>query len=490
MKKTALILLTTWFLSQGFSQEFGQLPKIDREKLLLDLDILYQSLDQFHSGMYWYTPKDSVDAAFGIVREQINRPMNLLEFHKLIAPLVALSREDHTDIELPRYITDQISRGETGVFLPLRVVFLGHRLYCLQNGSDDTLAIENLEITSINGETPEAIVDKIGSLFASDGYIKQVKYSDLRNFNFSRYYFYFYGNIPSFEIKFESLPETVHLTALAADHISRNLKERYPSARSDRPPLEFSTLGNQTAYLGIHTFSNTTIERESSYKTLDHFLQQSFRTIHRDSIHNLIIDISRNGGGSESNEGLLYSYFGSNYRKYTKVWVKARKVTADNGTDAPIRLKAFGITERMLQNRKMRDGSLERKKHAGFGLMAFKKDPGFRFHGTTYILISPVTYSGGSEFANMMYSNNLATFVGQETGGGYYGNTSGYNRMLTLPHSAIMVHIPALRFVMNVAPKLPFGSGVPPHFEVIPTIEEYTSGENAALNYVLQLIED
>ncbi|MDA7730327.1 hypothetical protein N8833_01015 [Salibacteraceae bacterium] len=34
------------------------------------------------------------------------------------------------------------------------------------------------------------------------------------------------------------------------------------------------------------------------------------------------------------------------------------------------------------------------------------------------------------------------------------------------------VGIPALQFVMNVEPKLPFGRGVIPHYEVIPTFEE------------------
>jgi hypothetical protein len=32
-----------------------------------------------------------------------------------------------------------------------------------------------------------------------------------------------------------------------------------------------------------------------------------------------------------------------------------------------------------------------------------------------------------------------------------------------LPHSKITVEIPAIQFVMNVEPKLPFGSGVKPH---------------------------
>ena len=153
--------------------------------------------------------------------------------------------------------------------------------------------------------------------------------------------------------------------------------------------------------------------------------------------------------------------------------VKTQKATLDNGIDKPITLKAIGFFERLFNNKKMKDGSLERRGSIGKGLMAYKKEPDYKFSGKSYVLISPVTYSGGSEFSNMMYTQDLATFVGQETGGSYLGNTSGYSKELVLPHSKIKISIPALQFVMNVKPKLPFGRGVIPHHEVIPNFEEY-----------------
>ena len=187
---------------------------------------------------------------------------------------------------------------------------------------------------------------------------------------------------------------------------------------------------------------------------------------------------------------MLYSYFGKNYQKYKKVRTKTQKATLDNGTDKPITLKAFGFFEKIFATIKMKDGSLERRESIGKGLMAYHKEPNYKFYGKIYVIISPVTYSGGSEFSNMMYTQDLATFVGQETGGGYLGNTSGYSKELVLPNSKIKVFIPALQFVMNVEPKLPFGSGVIPHYEVIPSFEEYINGENASLKYILEQLEN
>jgi len=485
----ALTTLIICLISYQFSyaQNFGNFPKIEKEKLLSDLDILYQGLDKFHSGMYWYTPKDSVDLAFQDVRKKITNDLNVLEFHKFISPLVALSREDHTNIFLPESIKDKVNSEIK--LMPMTVVFLGKKLYCVKNGSDfNNYDLEGKQIELINGEAPSEIVQKIGSLFASDGFIKTVKYSDLRGFQFSTYYFYYHGQIDHFEFKFKGIKEPVMIKSLKTQAISQNLKSRYGETnKTDKKKLlEYKLINDSTAYLGIHTFSNDDIRKYTEEKKLSVFLKNSFDSIETNNIQNIIVDVSKNSGGSEGNEGLLYSYFGENYQKYKKVSVKTQKAILDNGTDKPIILKAFGFFERLFTNKKMKDGSLERRASIGKGLMAYKKEPGYKFLGKTYVIISPVTYSGGSEFSNMMYSQGLATFVGQETGGGYYGNTSGYGKKLILPNSKIKVSIPALQFVMNVEPKLPFGRGVIPHYEVIPTFEEYINGENVPLKNILK----
>ncbi len=491
MNRLIIIIFFFFFTQKIYSQNFGNFPKIEKEKLQRDLNLLYQGLDKYHSGMYWYTPKDSVDFAFQNAHNEISTDLNVLEFHKLIAPLVALSREDHTDVYLPFDIEKEIYRNEQIYFLPLTVVFLGEKLYCLRNGSGNDLFLENLEIESINGETPLEIAAKIGNLFASDGYIKAVKFNDLKGFNFSKYYYYYYGIVDEFVIKFKEVPNAVVLKSLSINQINKNFKKSSITVSNitDSEPLKFKLI-NQTAYLDIQTFSNEIIKKDSQYKSLKEFLKICFTEIKEKEIKNAILDLSKNGGGTEGNEGLLYSYFGDNYQKYDKVRVKSQKVVLDNGIDKSIKLKTFGFLERVFTNKKMNDGSLERRNNIFLNLMAFSKSPKNKFTCNVFILISPTTYSGASEFSNMMYSQDLAIFIGEETGGGYYGNTSGYSRNLILPNSKIKVEIPALQFMMNVNPKLPFGSGVIPHYLVVPIINQYLNNENAYLDYALKLINE
>lgn len=490
IKLKLIVILLLVVSKMSFSQNYGNFPEIQKQKLLNDLDLLYQGLDKFHTGMYWYTPKDSVDNAFEIAKNKITSDLNIMEFHNIIAPLVALSREDHTNIYLPDYVSEKLR--EEMRFLPFTVVFLEKKLYVAKNGSDfGKLDLQGKVIESINEKTPIEIVGEIGSFFASDGFIKTVKYSDLEGFSFSKYYLYYYGQIDEFNIKFKGIKDPVIIESLSIDSINKNLKKRYKNNNkyTKKDLLEFEILNNSTAYLGIHTFSNSDIKKDSKEKNLKTFLENSFKSIDENNIKTLIVDVGENGGGTEGNAGLLYSYFGENYQKYIKVKAKTQKAILDNGVDKPIKLKTFGFLERVFANKKKKDNSYERKQWIGNGLMAFKKEPEYKFNGKVYVIISPETYSGGSEFTNMMYSQGLATFVGQETGGGYLGNTSGYSQELVLPNSKIEIDIPALQFVMNVKPKLPFGSGVKPDYKVIPIFEQYIKNENASLKYILEQLE-
>lgn len=488
MKKVLLLVtLCCTLFHFSFAQHYGDFPKIKKDLLLNDLELLHQGLDKLHAGMYWYTPKDSVDNAFEKVKKEINDDLNILEYYKLIAPLVALSNEGHTGISLPENAIDKLSAEAK--FMPLTVVFIGNSLHCVKNGSEFNLfPLEGKEIESINGETPESIVNKIGSLISSDGYITTVKYKDLTWFKFASYYYMYYGEVEQFNIQFKGIEKPVSIKSLLHKDINNNLKRRYENTKSDREPLEYKTLGNATAYLGIHSFSNATISEKSKEKNLTTFLKNSFQSIEENNIKTLIIDVSRNDGGDEENANLLYSYLGENYQKYKTVKANTHKATLNNGVDAPIEFKVFGFLEKVFANQKMVDGSFERKKNIGHGLMAYKREAKHPFRGKVYIITSPYTYSAASNFCSMMYSNNLATFVGEETGGGYYGNTSGYIKSLILPNSKIEVHIPVLQFVMNVKAKLPFGSGIIPHHKIVPTFEQRINGENHSLNYILKTL--
>ena len=79
-------------------------------------------------------------------------------------------------------------------------------------------------------------------------------------------------------------------------------------------------------------------------------------------------------------------------------------------------------------------------------------------------------------------------FIGEETGGTYAGNVSGYSETIKLPHSKIRVDIPTVHFQVDVQPQRP-GRGVFPAHYVPQTAADYREGTNAKLEYTLELIQ-
>ncbi|MEL6971712.1 MAG: S41 family peptidase [Bacteroidota bacterium] len=492
MKNTILLVLITLSLSAGSAQDFSQLQlnKISPDELSRDLELLWQGIDQYHSGAYWYTPRDSIKAAFDQVREQLKDSLTTLGFHRLVAPLVALTREDHCNIFLPTDIRRAIFNS--ALLFPFRVVFLDRKMYVELDGSNSGKDLRSLEILGINGRSPKDLVLLLGQHFSSDGFIERVKYSDLSGFSFAYHHYLEFGEVPSFELVYQNENvklDTIVINARTLPAMREKIQERYSEAEranEELPPMDFSVLNDSTAYLAVRTFDSGDLRQDKRYPSYRKFLASSFATVVESGIQRLIVDVSDNTGGNEGNENLLYSYLGENYQKYIKVRAKAQDVTLDNGIDPPQRARTFSFLEKWFFNQRMPDGSYERKPNAGHGLMAYKREPKHKFEGELFVIISPITYSGGSEFSNMVYTQTEAIFIGEETGGGFYGNTSGYGFELELPHSGITVDLPALQFVMDVE-GLPFGRGVIPHYQAIPDIQTYLKGPEAILNFILEL---
>ena len=110
------------------------------------------------------------------------------------------------------------------------------------------------------------------------------------------------------------------------------------------------------------------------------------------------------------------------------------------------------------------------------------------YSGKVYILINGGSFSVTSEFASVTHYLKRAVFIGEETGGGYYGNNSGTFVIVTLPNSRLNVGIPMLAYYTAVK-NYPFKDrGVIPDFKVSPAIEDVLSKKDTVLSFTLELI--
>lgn len=91
---------------------------------------------------------------------------------------------------------------------------------------------------------------------------------------------------------------------------------------------------------------------------------------------------------------------------------------------------------------------------AGGFLVTAKGHPGvaeqppgkYPFSGKVVVLIDGGTFSTAADFCAVAHHLKRATFIGEETGGGYYGNNSGMQTMLTLPNSKMRIRVPMYEY--------------------------------------------
>ncbi len=490
LKKILLLLLLSTITACNKkttkTTERLQLEKLPKEKLLQDFDLLAKCLKEAHTGLYWYSTEKQFDSIAVSQRKLIKDSLNNLEFYRIAAPLVAYSKEDHCDIHLDT-ITFKILK-QKGRFFPLDVVYLNKSIYILNNPTPG-ITIKGHELLEVNGVVIQKVYEKIFNTFAADGFIESSKYRYLDLHSFAIEYAKAIGQPESYSIKVKNTKtnkiQQYNLAAVPLKKLSITTDTLYKDGvvkDYDKPAtLEF--INSNTAVLSINTFSNS--DYEDSGLNFKDFTRQSFTQIRNKNIGNLIIDIRENGGGTEGNEDYLFSFLTDKpYTKYKYVEASAFSYSFYKYSDysSPEDIKELE-TDLQKEHYLAEDGRILRKQ----GIQQpepLQKQP---YKGNIYILTSGWTYSGGAEFSSLMKEHTDAVFIGEEVGGGYIGNTSGYSIILTLPNTGISVDIPILKFVLDVSPKVPFGRGVLPDYEISPTIDDFLKGKDTQMEFALNL---
>src|SRR6266513_4905863 len=76
-----------------------------------------------------------------------------------------------------------------------------------------------------------------------------------------------------------------------------------------------------------------------------------------------------------------------------------------------------------------------------------EQSPGkYPFLGNVFVLIDGGTFSTAADFCAVTHHLKRATFIGEETGGGYYGNNSGMQTIVTLPNSKMRIRVPMYEY--------------------------------------------
>ncbi|WP_406825858.1 S41 family peptidase [Pedobacter sp. KACC 23697] len=467
-----------------------KLKNISYKALQQDFDILKNAFIETHIGL-WYNTYTQFDSLCNVQKSKIKDQMNALDFYQIIAPVVTYTKEGHCAIQTSEETSNYIRQH--GQYFPFLVKILDKKVYILNDL--DHYKTKGMSISKINGNSIESILEKFLTIEPADGYNMTSKYRWIET-AFSKYYLRFFEQQPiAFDLELVN-PKTGEkinynqIPALTFKQYGKFVAKEtkfIPNYNFKEPAaLKIDTL-NSIATLTVNTFSTNSYP--GGRKGFKEFLAKSFQNIADRKIKHLIIDIRKNEGGAQAMEDHLMSYLvGQEYPKYKYA-------------EIPSFTYSF-LDYTAYRDKKSRDDFEKELKaefyHSTDGRFLdlpgkYKSDTPQTnyFKGNLYILISGLSFSGGSEFAALAKNYTSARFIGEETGGGYYGNTSGFFINYTLPNSKLTGRIPLIKFVIEEKQNsIPFGHGLMPDDEVQPKIEEYLSGYDAEMEHVKTIIKN
>ncbi len=458
-----------------------------KQELTKDYTVFENILKEKHPSLYWYTDKEIMDEYFRCGKEQLRDSMTEDEFKKIISYVTSKINCGHTSVQSSIRYSRYADTLRRKIF-PLAVKIWDENMVVLSNlNRNDSLIKRGSIIKKINGLDQKFIVDSLFRFISSDGYNLTNKYQALSNRGtFGNMYSGVFGISDNYEIEFlDSLNQTQTIIVPAYNPLQ-------DSARNNiRPPGSSRAKKNRKKNLlkfdrDLQIDSTGLIARMNlnSFTRglhLKKFFRYSFKKIKQEKIPDLVIDVRGNGGGGVGNSTSITKYISNTTFKIAdSLYAVSRKNKQGKYIENNLSHWLFML----FSTRKKADGNY----HFGyFERHFFKPKKKNHFDGRVYIITGGNSFSATALFIQAVMKQDNVVVVGEETGGGSYGNSAWLIPDVTLPHTKLKFRLPLFRLVINKdQPKN--GRGIFPEIESKPTVELIKNNIDFKYQKVLELI--
>jgi C-terminal processing protease CtpA/Prc len=106
------------------------------------------------------------------------------------------------------------------------------------------------------------------------------------------------------------------------------------------------------------------------------------------------------------------------------------------------------------------------------------------------VLTNGLTFSASSLFCSAVKGQSNITLVGEETGGGWYGNSGILIPEITLPNTRLRVRLPFFRLVQYQHQAATKGTGVMPDIYVGPNWRDILNGVDTKMKTIEKIIKE
>lgn len=468
---------------------FNPNKKFSQQQVEKDYTLFQNILEESHPGLYWYTPKDSMDYYFRYGRQQLRDSMTEPQFRKVLSYVIAKINCGHTVARYSKKYSNYLDTIRTRSFPLSLKLWDDTAAVALNLNRRDSVLKRGSVIKKINQVPVEVIKDTLFEYISTDGYNETHKNQVLSNRSgFGTAYTNLFGLRDKYVVEF--LDSSLQLRTASvqvynpfADTAGRggtrprvrlSKKERKNNLLQNFRSLRIDTAG-QTAFMDVNTFQKGSKLRK--------FFKKSFAALKETNVQHLVLDVRGNGGGNVLYSTLLSRFIADKPFKIADSLYSFRRTTRYGRymqNNLFNRLFMFFVTK------KKRDGNY----HFGyFERHYFKPKKKNHFDGNVYVLIGGNSFSATTLFTSSVIKQENVIVIGEETGGGAYGNSAWLIPDVTLPETKLRFRLPLFRLVIDkTVPKA--GRGVQPEIVSKPTVEAIRKGTDFKMDKAIELIKN
>lgn len=493
MRRSSVLIITISILSGcGVSRSsFSPAKKYAPAKLQKDYAIYQEILEEVHPGLYWYTSRDSMTHYFNWGREQLNDSLTETDFRKVLSYVTAKINCGHTSIRSSKRYSRYLDTLRLSRIFPLSLKLWNDTAVVAANlNRRDSVLKRGTVIKKINGHTIKQITDTLFNYISTDGYNTTHKYQSLSNRGFfGSLYSSIFGYTPVYKIEYEDstgalkqtsitlyrpVTDTSRAAVVSPPAIPQPSRRERKRMRQNAVRLLKIDSANHVAMMDLNSFSR-------GYG-LKGFFRRTFKVLRKTKTEYLMIDVRGNGGGSVTNSTFITRFI----------------------ANGPFKVgdSLYAITRRKKYSRYIKDDFFNRlfitfftrRKQDGYYHFRYFEKHWFKpkkknhFDGKVYILTGGNSFSATTLFASSLINQENVLVLGEETGGGAYGNSAWLIPDVTLPETKVRFRLPLFRLVINKNyPKT--GRGVQPEVASTPTIEAIKKGMDYKVEKAMELIK-
>ena len=501
MSKATYLSIFFFIISNiSFSQSIDD--SFSQRKMQKDLEVFKNIRLKANSGLYKYRTKEQIDSIYNWAEKKINNLSTYRGFYNLISTLTDYEGSLHNDSSFPIKMLRSLKNEESGYF-PYPIKWIEGKWIVNYEKGEIPLGSE---IISINNKKIEDIIRNLYKYYTTDGVNKTAKRIGL-NYNFSKYYRLNYGLTETFVLKYKlnnsNKTSQITLKSISNKSYYINVENRYSKPFdevnykdwNENETYHFKIIDKETGILTVNDFGLGN-EKDPKHLRYVSFLDSVFTNIKKKNITNLVVDVRYNGGGTDPNDLVTFSYLANKKFSENKVaWVSFKKVPYIKYayTKIPRFLRPLGVRK----FNKWYQKEFPKEESGKFYQISTSRDHKVRtpmsnaFKGNVYLLISPRVASAGSLFAAMVTSNKNSIVIGEETMGGYYGHNGHSKLGYILPKSKIEVFFSVVNLEQDVSKKENqfYNRGIIPDHNVTQTFKDYINQDDTQMKYVLDFIK-